>query len=218
MARPRKSDRTKQDLLVVGTRMLTDHGYHGTGIKQVLDAVGVPKGSFYNFFPSKEAFVASSIYYYGEQMREAFSQATAGLEQEPALVQLWYSFQNKVRNEVNEGIPSACLLGAMSAEIAHASPLCRGAITAVASQWIEILQNYIQQAQKQGDLRDDLKAQDIAPVLYNYWEGSLLHYQVSDNPNELLQHLWIFVSTLMTSQGHLTFTNSDVCTREIRHD
>ena len=55
MARPRKSEHSRQDLLDTGSRMLTEFGYHGTGIKQVLDAVGVPKGSFYNFFPSKEA-------------------------------------------------------------------------------------------------------------------------------------------------------------------
>ena len=79
MARPRKSDHTKQLLLATGSQMLTEHGYHGTGIKQVLDAVGVPKGSFYNFFPSKEAYVASIIHHYGEQVAEEFNAATAGL-------------------------------------------------------------------------------------------------------------------------------------------
>ena len=82
MVRPRKSEHSRQELLDTGSRMLTEFGYHGTGIKQVLDAVGVPKGSFYNFFPSKEAFVAGIIYQYGEQATEDFRIALAGHEQD----------------------------------------------------------------------------------------------------------------------------------------
>ena len=105
MARPRKSEQAKQQLLDVGVQMLTEQGYHGTGIKQILDAVGVPKGSFYNFFPSKEAFVASIIYQYGDDVATESLRAVAGLEREPALIQLWYSFYNKVRNrEQGRGI------------------------------------------------------------------------------------------------------------------
>jgi AcrR family transcriptional regulator len=126
MARPRKSDHTKQLLLTTGSQMLTEHGSHGTGIKQVLDAVGVPKRSFYNFFPSKEAYVASIIYHYGEQVAEEFNAATAGLDGEPALVLLWCSFRNKVRNKLASGDSWACLLSAMSAEIGGQSFVPRG--------------------------------------------------------------------------------------------
>jgi len=78
MARPRKSDQARQQLLTTGSQMLIKNGYHGTGIKQVLDVVGVPKGSAYNFFSSKESYVASIIHHYGEQVAEEFRVATVG--------------------------------------------------------------------------------------------------------------------------------------------
>ena len=53
MARPRRSEQTREVLIEEGIRQLAAHGYHGTGIKQILDAVCVPKGSFYNYFDSK---------------------------------------------------------------------------------------------------------------------------------------------------------------------
>jgi len=218
MARPRKSDQTREELLAVGTELLTSHGYHGTGIKQILDAVGVPKGSFYNFFPSKEAFVAEVIHHYGEQVEEEIERATAGLEQEPGLVQLWCSFRNKVQREVATGQSCACLLGAMSAEIARSSPLCREAIETVEQRWVERIRMGIELAQQQGDLRDDIAAENLAPALYNCWQGSLLQYQVSGNPDDLLRHLWTFLSTLMTVQGKLTFENSNACKRELHYD
>ena len=47
---------TKAALVDVGTRLILEQGYHQTGIQDVLQAAGVPKGSFYYYFPSKEAF------------------------------------------------------------------------------------------------------------------------------------------------------------------
>ncbi|OUS39938.1 TetR family transcriptional regulator, partial [Oleispira antarctica] len=55
MNRPRRSEQTREALIEAGIEQLSRHGYHGTGIKQILDEVSVPKGSFYNFFASKEA-------------------------------------------------------------------------------------------------------------------------------------------------------------------
>ena len=43
-------------LVDAGTRLILEQGYHQTGIQDVLQAAGVPKGSFYYYFPSKEAF------------------------------------------------------------------------------------------------------------------------------------------------------------------
>src|SRR4051812_46614766 len=61
MARPRRSEDTRLALIEEGQRQLAVNGYHGTGIKQILDSVEVPKGSFYNYFDSKEAYVAAII-------------------------------------------------------------------------------------------------------------------------------------------------------------
>ena len=48
---------TPKAALVDGaTRLILEQGYHQTGIQDVLQAAGVPKGSFYYYFPSKEAF------------------------------------------------------------------------------------------------------------------------------------------------------------------
>src|SRR5712691_6031001 len=47
---------TKATLVDAGTQLILEQGYHQTGIQDVLQTAGVPKGSFYYYFPSKEAF------------------------------------------------------------------------------------------------------------------------------------------------------------------
>jgi TetR/AcrR family transcriptional repressor of nem operon len=218
MARPRKSDHTKQQLLDTGTELLINQGYHGTGIKAVLDAVGVPKGSFYNFFASKEAFVKEIIEHYGDQEILEMAARVEHLTDQPALIQLWCTFTYKVQAWVKEGKACACLLGAMAAEIADASDSCRETIKTIEQEWIEIIQIAIATAQQEGDIRTDIDSGAIAQLLYNSWQGALLHTQITQNPQSLLDHLWILLSTLITQQGHTTFAQSSLCHRELDHE
>src|SRR5499427_9892265 len=53
---PNAKTTTKAALVDAGTQLILEKGYHHTGIQEVLQAAGVPKGSFYYYFPSKEAF------------------------------------------------------------------------------------------------------------------------------------------------------------------
>jgi len=62
--KPKQSNR--DNLLSQGVTLLMQQGYHGTGLKKILDAVRIPKGSFYNYFGSKESFAAEAIQHYIE--------------------------------------------------------------------------------------------------------------------------------------------------------
>lgn len=208
MARPRKSDDSRAQLIVAGTQMLIEQGYHGTGIKPVLDRVGVPKGSFYNFFASKEAFVSCIIDEYGASERLDSEGDLAGLEGAPALVKLWCSFQHKVQRKLDNGESCGCLLGVMAAEIAQASVLCRDSITRVEQRWLDAITGYIECGQREGDFNPAPLATDSARLLYNSWQGSLLQHQVNHCPNELLKNLYVFFSLLMTPKGFVTFENT----------
>src|SRR5258708_17181094 len=48
--------KTKVALLEAGKQVFLERGYNKSGIEAVLQAAGVPKGSFYYYFSSKEDF------------------------------------------------------------------------------------------------------------------------------------------------------------------
>src|ERR1700716_1047989 len=62
---------TRDRLLQVGLRRIHSMGYASTGIKEILDDADVPKGSFYHYFRSKEAFTEEvlKLYVQGEVER-----------------------------------------------------------------------------------------------------------------------------------------------------
>src|SRR5258705_10716495 len=52
---------TRTALLEAGKEIMFEKGYSNTGIQEVLSSVGVPKGSFYHYFESKEDFALKII-------------------------------------------------------------------------------------------------------------------------------------------------------------
>ncbi len=52
---------TRDHLLDVGVELMHRNGYKATGLTEILQAAGVPKGSFYHHFGSKEDFAAAAL-------------------------------------------------------------------------------------------------------------------------------------------------------------
>ena len=77
MLKPTKKELNRDNLLNQGVTLLMGQGYHGTGLQEILDAVNVPKGSFYNYFGSKEDFGAEVIQHYTDPF---IAQLTGHLE------------------------------------------------------------------------------------------------------------------------------------------
>ncbi|WP_394131395.1 TetR/AcrR family transcriptional regulator [Shewanella maritima] len=210
MARPRKSEPTRLALLQAGMALLTLKGYHGTGIKQILDEVNVPKGSFYNFFDSKADFVAAIIRYYGEQISTEYQSLKADVAHLPELSQLQLIFKSKVARRQADSPTCACLIGAMSSEIAQSSQVCQQALVEIESQWLSQLSGQFMQAQLQLDVRQDMRPEQLARLFYNHWQGSLLHYQVCDDVQVIITALDDFLCLVATEQGVINLKQTRV--------
>ena len=62
----RRIEDFSEKLLEAGVTLFAEKGFHGTGVKDIVERAGVPKGSFYNYFDSKEAFGAAILRHYAD--------------------------------------------------------------------------------------------------------------------------------------------------------
>lgn len=53
-----------------GLTLMHLKGYNGTGLQEIVEAAGIPKGSFYYYFKSKEHFAIEVMKYYYESKYE----------------------------------------------------------------------------------------------------------------------------------------------------
>ena len=196
MSRPRRSEHVREALIQAGIEQISTHGYHGTGIKQILDEVNVPKGSFYNFFASKEAFVGEVIAHYSQDLLQQLDDFIKGPGQSlSAKEQLQSIYEFSLNKVAKSDFKQGCLIGAMSSEIASESTECREQLKLATRKWVAFFIERISQGQAAGEFRQDVSAKELASVYWATWEGSLIKMKMSNRlePAKDAMHLMLNV-------------------------
>lgn len=182
--RPRES--TRKRLLDEGVAQFLEHGYHGTGIKQVLDRVNVPKGSFYNYFESKEEFGAAAIRHYADCLGRKLADA---LDRAPdPLTGLRAFFQRLMTEFEASGFVGGCLVANLGAEL-EANDTCRPALESAMLAYRNGLRDALRSAQDRGLVRTDLAPSEMADLLVDAWEGAVVRMKIERSTRPLKQCL-----------------------------
>ena len=166
---------TKEQLIVAGLNALLEKGFNGVGVQEITEQAGVPKGSFYNHFESKEALGAEIVERYGlnSTRRAILRDKTV-----PPLQRLRTHFETLNDNFIKSKFERGCLLGNFSAELANQSPVIRESLATLFERWTKDLEVAIADAQSEGAVSSDRDAGDIAAFLLDAYEGTLLRARV----------------------------------------
>jgi TetR/AcrR family transcriptional repressor of nem operon len=187
---------TRDHLIDVGLELMRKHGYGATGLQELLRAADVPKGSFYHHFESKEEFAAAVIERYlaleGRHCEEVF-----GNVRQAPLKRLRRYFEDLIRLAGQTAPIPGCLLGSLSLEVAHVSPLLQGHLNSSFKYWQAAVAAVLREALEKGDLPKSTKPEALAGFVLNSWEGALLRSQAdkSDAPLKDFLH-YVFEETL----------------------
>src|SRR5271168_1026162 len=117
---PRAS--VRQRIVDAALEVLIEKGFNGCGVQDITQAAGVPKGSFYNHFESKEALGAEVVERYGRNNPRRALLADRAV---PPLQRLCAHFERLNETYVGARFGRGCLLGNFSAELADQSQLIR---------------------------------------------------------------------------------------------
>lgn len=196
MARSADPTDIPRRLAAAGRELFSRQGYNATGIQQIADRAGVPKGSFYNHYASKEAFAAAIVRDYADMLREAWAAMMATAPETP-LAAIRHAFHRMIAFHERAECRAGCLVGNLAAEMAEASPLCREQLAGAMSAWRERLAVLIAAAQAAGEMRADVPAASASALLWDAWEGALLRMKVDDSTAPLEQSVDLLIDHLL---------------------
>ena len=176
----------KHNLLDEGVALLMRQGYHGTGLKEILDAVNIPKGSFYNYFGSKENFAAEVIVHYitpylnqlNQYLDESEGNAVAALNR--------YIEESIAELECTD-FKGGCLLGNLIGELGDTSDLCRIALRNALNDYRNVWEEGLRRGQTEKRIRADTSANEMADLWVNAWQGALLRVKIEQSTEPLKQ-------------------------------
>lgn len=143
------------------------------GLNDILCAAQVPKGSFYHYFKSKEAF--------GEALLECyFTDYLARLDKRlhqknitaaQCLMNYWTLW---IETQSREGAEGKCLVVKLSAEVSDLSEMMRTTLQRGTNDIIARIANCIRLAITEGSLSKEINADITAQTLYEMWLGATL--------------------------------------------
>jgi TetR/AcrR family transcriptional repressor of nem operon len=189
-------EKSRDSLVEHGTQLMLRSGYAGTGLVELLQAAGVPKGSFYNHFDSKEAFGVELVRrYYAEQDQLLGSLLTR--TDRPPLERVRSYFEVLLQRAVDASPETrGCLLGMLALEMAGSSEPLRTSVSDAFSRWQARIAELLRQAQLAGELAPEQDPQPLAAMLLEAWEGALMRARASGDLESLRTSLDLALSRL----------------------
>ncbi|WP_197432160.1 TetR/AcrR family transcriptional regulator [Ectopseudomonas composti] len=180
----RSFDDTREALLHCGMEVLTEQGFAATGIDAVLKRVRVPKGSFYHYFDSKEAFVQEVLQRYAGYFARKLDRWL--LDESVLPLQRLSNFvedakAGMARHQFRRG----CLVGNLGQEITALPASFRQTLEDVLLDWQVRLANCLSEAVRLGQLRQGSDCDALAAYFWIGWEGAVLRAKLVQDAQPL---------------------------------
>lgn len=169
---------TREHLLATGEQLCMHRGFTGMGLSELLKTAEVPKGSFYHYFRSKEAFGVALLerHYaaYHQRLATHFASGPGNYRD-----RLLAYYQETLRQFSQQGIISGCLTVKLSAEVCDLSEDMRSAMDKGASSVIALLADTLEKGRNDRSLTFQGEPLTQAQVLYSLWLGANLQAKIS---------------------------------------
>ncbi|SHE68285.1 transcriptional regulator, TetR family [Microbulbifer donghaiensis] len=164
---------TRQHLLDIGHQVMSIKGFSGVGLSEILNTAGVPKGSFYHYFKSKEQFGQALLEDYFRRYLEDMDRCFSG-EGGSAAEQLMRYWRDWLKDYCEPCDEQKCLVVKLSAEVADLSEPMRLTLRDGTDRIIARLAECIEAGGADGSLSQSLDARETAARLYQLWLGASL--------------------------------------------
>ena len=176
MPRPANPE-TRSRLLEKGGDLVSSRGFNATGVQEITAAAGVPKGSFYNYFDSKEAFAVEVLGEYWDQVVELYGPIlTDG--HIPPLSRITRYFAGLADFHERRQYAFGCLIGNMALEVTPSSEEVRAKLAAIYREWSTSLADCLREAQVHKELAPGRDASQLATALIDTFEGAVMRAKV----------------------------------------
>jgi TetR/AcrR family transcriptional repressor of nem operon len=175
---------TRQSLLDTARGIVAAKGYAAVGINEILAAAGVPKGSFYHYFGSKDAFGEAMMKSYFDDYLTTMDGIVADKDKSSAehLMKYWQNFYD---TQVVDDCQGGCLVVKLGAEIADLSEVMRVATKVGTTAIVDRLEQMITAGIADGSVAVDDGPRTTAEALYNLWLGASVMAKIHRSPDYL---------------------------------
>lgn len=191
----RENQDTKAELIRSGLEQLTENGFASSGIDLILKKVGVPKGSFYHYFASKEAFGQAVLENYANYFANKLDNYLVD-QSYPALIRIGNFVEDAKTGMLKYHFKRGCLVGNLGQEVDSLPESFRPQLIAIFVCWQHRLATCLKEAQIEQQLSNDADCELLAENFWIGWEGAVSRAKLVQSTNPLQNYFDFFIAGL----------------------
>jgi len=176
---------TRAHILATGRRLTAQQGYSGVGLNELLKTSGVPKGSFYHYFASKEAYGCAVL----EEFVHDYKDRLAATLDSPTLNardRLLAYFEGWHQNQISPNPEDRCLVVKLSAEVADLSKDMSQILLQGVDGIVAHLAGTLDDGIADGSVAQIDDTTSLAKTMYYQWLGASLVASLSQDDTPLI--------------------------------
>tara|TARA_B100000929_G_scaffold216355_1_gene173083 strand:- start:749 stop:1417 length:669 start_codon:yes stop_codon:yes gene_type:complete len=171
-------------LIASGLETLTEHGFLSAGLDGMLKRAGVPKGSFYHYFASKEAFGQAVLERYARYFADKLDRHLQD-DSRPPLERVQAFVDDAKAGMARHDYRRGCLVGNLGQEAAGLPPDYRERLIATLADWQRRLAACLEEARHHGDIASDRDPARLAEAFWIGWEGAIMRARLERSPRPI---------------------------------
>lgn len=180
-----RGDSSEEKLLKAAINLFHEFGYNGTSVQDIVSAARVPKGSFYNYFKSKEALaIAASDVFYLRALE------FLDLENSSSPLRRLRKYLRLILTEMQRyGYVRGCLVGNFASEITNATPALKKRVAELLDEATRRIAVVVSQAQEAGEIDSGIPTMDLSRFILNSFYGAIFRSKTdrTERPMKLLE-------------------------------
>ncbi|MBJ6799708.1 TetR/AcrR family transcriptional regulator [Geomonas propionica] len=191
-----KRTHNKDDIVQTGLEIIFSRGFNGTGIETILKQANVPKGSFYNFFSSKEEFGLAVIDLFLSDMTALLKPISEDLSL-PPLERIRRSFELLIARFEENNCSKGCLLANLGLEMSDQCEPFRQRLEDALQRWIDSVAEMLEEARETGAVRIEVAPSVLAESMVASFEGALLRAKVKKSVEPLKNFIHLYFNVFL---------------------
>jgi len=191
----RENQDTRAELIRSGLEQLTESGFASSGIDQILKKVKVPKGSFYHYFASKEAFGQAVIENYAVFFSKKLDVCLLDESYSP-LTRIGNFVDGAKVGMIRHEFKRGCLVGNLGQEVDLLPESFRQQLIDIFDSWQYRIASCLKAAQLQGDISNDADCELLAEFFWIGWEGAVSRAKLVQDTKPLDNYFNHFIGAL----------------------
>lgn len=189
----KKGNETRAALIRSGVELMTTYGYISSNIESILKQVGVPKGSFYYYFKSKEEFGKTIIASYDSFFAHKLDKHLTNVSIESPLARITAFYEDAKQGMAKYDYNRGCLIGELIQEESLLPEGYAVLLEQVLQNWQLKIENCLLLAKNLNEIGSDIDCKLLAEFFWLGWEGAVTRSKLvkKSDPLELFINTFI---------------------------